>query len=259
MADRQKEALKAAKKEQRQAKWAQRKQTWAQFWQAFNVQRKQDKALIPLMLLAFLGLGAVFFAIGWFFKTPWLTLLIGLMLGAFLAMWIFTRRLESTMFERIEDTPGAAGWALENLRNSAGNVWFTQVSNAATRNMDVVHRVVGTPGVILVGEGDPRRLKSVMQRENRRYTRLLAGVPVYELYVGDGEGQVPLKRLQREVVKLPRNFKKDEVYSINARIEAVTAGNPMQGLPKGPLPKGGIQMAGMSRRARRAAGRSKKG
>ncbi len=46
MAKDDKAALKAAKKQERAAKRQQRKQTWSQMWQAFNMQRKQDKALI---------------------------------------------------------------------------------------------------------------------------------------------------------------------------------------------------------------------
>ena len=74
------------------------------------------------------------------------------------------------------------------------------------------------------------------------------------MYVGDGEGQVPLKNLQRELLKLPRNYRKNEVYSVNAKIEAmdtIGSSQPGAGLPKGPLPKGG-NLSGMNRRMRRA-------
>ena len=60
MADQNKAAAKAAKKEQRAAKRTQRKQNYKQVWQAFNIQRKQDKALVPLMLAAVVGLAMTF-------------------------------------------------------------------------------------------------------------------------------------------------------------------------------------------------------
>ena len=50
MAKDDKASLKDAKKQERAAKRAKRKQNWSQMWQAFNMQRKQDKALIPIML-----------------------------------------------------------------------------------------------------------------------------------------------------------------------------------------------------------------
>ena len=121
MADAQKQAVKAAEKEARSAKWAQRKQAFAQLWQAFNIQRKQDKQLIPLMLLALIGIAAAFFLIGLIFHMQWLLLPIGIAFGIVAALFIFTRRLERSVYERASDQPGAAGWALENMRNGRGH------------------------------------------------------------------------------------------------------------------------------------------
>ena len=100
MADAQKQAAKAAEKEARSAKWAQRKQAFAQLWQAFNIQRKQDKQLIPLMLLALIGIAAAFFLIGLIFHMQWLLLPIGIAFGIVAALFIFTRRLERSVYER---------------------------------------------------------------------------------------------------------------------------------------------------------------
>lgn len=261
MADAKKAADKAAKKEERAAKRAKRKQTWSQIWQAFNLQRKQDKKLIPLMILALLGSALVFFLLGLLWGGQWYMLVLGIGVGLVLAMFIFSRRLQSSMYDRVGDTPGAAGWTLENMRNTVGIVWQTKTAVAANTQMDVVHRVIGNPGIVLVGEGVPHRLKPMFEQQRKRLNRLAGGVPVYEIIVGEGEGQVPLKKLQREMVKLPRNYKKAEVYSVAAKIEAmdnVGAGSPGAGLPKGPVPKG-ANMSGMNRRMRRASERKKKG
>ncbi len=261
MADAKKAADKAAKKEVRAAKRAKRKQTWSQFWQAFNIQRKNDKKLIPLMLLAIIGVSLVFFLIGLLWGGQWFMLILGIGLGFMLAMYIFSRRLEGSMYDRVSDNPGAAGWALENMRNTVGIVWHTKTAVAANTQMDAVHRVIGNPGVVLVGEGAPHRLKPLFSQQKKRLNRLAGEVPVYELIVGDGEGQVPLKKLQREMLKLPRNYKKNEVYAVAAKIEAmdpVGQNSPGAGLPKGPLPKA-ANMGGMNRRMRRANERKQKG
>ncbi|AKK09263.1 DUF4191 domain-containing protein [Corynebacterium testudinoris] len=252
--DKQKAAMKAAKSEERAAKRAKRKQTWSQFWQAFNLQRKQDKKLIPLMLLAIVGMGVAFFLIGLLFNGQWFMLSLGLGLGFVLAMYIFSKRLEGSMYDRVGDTPGAAGWTLENMRNTVGIVWHTKTAVAMNTHMDTVHRVVGNPGVVLVGEGEPHRVKPLINQQRKRISRLAGDVPIYEVLVGEGEGQVTLKKLQRELLKLPRNYKKDEVYAVNAKIEAmdrIGSGNPGAGLPKGPLPKA-ANMSGMNRRLKRA-------
>ena len=259
--DKQKAAAKAAKTQERAAKRAKRKQTWGQFWQAFNMQRKQDKKLLPLMILSIVGVAALFFLIGLFWGGQWYMLALGIGLGIVLAMYIFSRRLETSMYDRVGDQPGAAGWALDNLRNTVGIVWHSKQGIAMNRSLSaIVHRVVGNPGVVLVAEGSPTAARELVNQQKRRLDRLAGDVPVYEIYVGDGEGQVPLKSLQRELLKLPRNYKKNEVYSVNAKIEAMdTIGSaaPGAGLPKGPMPKGG-NLSGMNRRMRRASERRSK-
>ncbi|MCP1386762.1 DUF4191 domain-containing protein [Corynebacterium sp. TA-R-1] len=250
----QKAAQKAAKKEQRAAKRAKGKQTRTQVWQAFNIQRKRDNKLIPFMLLAVLGMGLLFFLIGLLWSGEWFMLVMGLLLGAVLAMFIFSRRLEGSMYDEVGDTPGAAGWTLENMRNTMGIVWLTKNGVQANTHMDTVHRVVGNPGVVLVGEGNPNRLKSLMAKEHKRVDRLLAGVPIYEVYAGEGEGQVRVRDLQKHLLKLPKNYKKDEVYALSAKLDAMdarTRQGQIPGMPGGPIPKQAQNMAGMNRRMRR--------
>ncbi|PAT03432.1 hypothetical protein CKJ81_01535 [Corynebacterium hadale] len=249
-----KAAAKAAKKEERAAKRAKSKQTRSQVWQAFKMQKERDKALIPIMLGSVLGVGLLFFLIGLLWSGEWFMLVIGLLLGAVLAMWLFSRRLEKSMYDEVGDTPGAAGWTLENMRNTMGIVWLTKNGVQANTHMDTIHRVVGNPGVVLVGEGNPNRLKPMMAKEHKRVDRLLAGVPIHEVYAGDGEDQVPVRDLQKHLLKLPKNYKKDEVYSLNAKLEAMdTRKGPGQvaGMPGGPMPRQAQNMAGMNRRMRR--------
>lgn len=259
MADANKQAEKAAKKEQRAAKRAKRRENWSQVWQAFQIQRKKDKALVPIMLAAFLGMGLLFFILGNFWGGRWFMLIAGLLLGATLAMWLFSRRLQNSVYDQAEGQTGAAGWALDNLRSGFGVAWRTKTGLAMTPQMDVLHRVVGVCGVVLVGEGNKNHLRPLINQQRKRIEKLAPGVPVEVIHVGTGEGDVPLKKLQRTLLKMPRHYKKDEVYTIAARIEAMD-NLPTGGaaLPKGPMPKG-AKVSGMNRRARRAGERNKRG
>ncbi|KGM19129.1 MULTISPECIES: DUF4191 domain-containing protein [Corynebacterium] len=252
---REKENQKAAKA----AKKAQRKQQYSQMWQAFKIQRERDKKLVPLMLVAFLVPIVVLLLLSIVFGWWWLNLILGILLGAVLAMVVFSRRLQSGVYDQIEGETGAAAWALQNMRDGVGMKWITEPGIASNTHMDAVHRVVGTPGVVLVGEGAPHRLKPMMAQEKKKLARIVGKTPIYEVIVGDGEGQVPVKKLQNHMMRMPRNIKKNEVEALNSRVESISKLNsPQSALPKGPLPKG-AKVAGMNRRARRAAERGKKG
>lgn len=108
--------------------------------------------------------------------------------------------------------------------------------------------------MVLVGEGNPNRLKTLMSKEHKRVDRLLAGVPIYEVYVGEGEDQVRTRDLQKHLLKLPKNYQKNEVYNLAAKLDAMDSrarNGQMPGLPGGPLPKQAQNMAGMNRKMRR--------
>lgn len=244
-----KEEKRAARAAKRASGRAQRQQ----LWQAFNIQRKQDNKLIPLMILSVLGMAAVFYGIGLLWGGQWFMLIIGIMFGVLLAFWVFSKRVEQSVYARAAGEAGAAGWALSNLRSSAFTPWLVTQTVAATGHLDAVHRVIGRPGIILVAEGAQSRVKPLVTQQRKRLARVVSTTPIYELYVGEGEGEVPLKRLSRELTKLPMNISKDEVYALNSRLEAMANHNGAPGMPKGPMPKGGKMPAEgqMNRRARR--------
>ena len=95
-------------------------------------------------------------------------------------MILFGRFAQAAQYSAIEGQPGAAAAVLENMRGS----WTVTPAIAANRNMDVVHRTVGRPGVILVGEGSPTRLASLMAAEKKRVARVAYEVPIFEFQVG---------------------------------------------------------------------------
>ena len=117
--------------------------------------------------------------------------------------------------------------------------WTVTPAIAANRNMDVVHRTVGKPGVILVGEGSPSRLPALLAAEKKRVARITYDeLPIYTIQVGDEDGQIPIRKLQRHIMKLPRNLKGPAVADLNYRLKAL---QPSMQMPKGPLPKGARQ------------------
>jgi hypothetical protein len=194
--------------------------------------RKTNPKALPLVIGAGLGIIALAVVVGLvtgntLFLTP-----IGVLLGVAVAMFLFGRFAQSAQYATIEGQPGAAAAILQSMRGS----WNVTPAISANRNMDVVHRMVGRPGVILIGEGSPNRLPSMLAAEKKRVSRVAYDVPIYDIQVGDEDGQVPIRKLQRHIVKLPRNLKGPAVADLNYRLKALPQTLQM---PKGPIPKTG--------------------
>ncbi|GAA4402058.1 DUF4191 domain-containing protein [Tsukamurella soli] len=240
-----KELRAEAKKARRKAS----RERYKQMWQAFQMQRKEDKLLLPLMIGAFVGVIVVAVIIGLLISKWWLFLILGVLLGALLAFVVFTRRLERNVFAKNEGQPGAAGWALDNMRGQ----WRVTQAVATTTHADAVHRVLGRPGVVLVGEGNPGRVKGLLAQEKKRTARIVGDTPIYEFVTGSEEGQIPLRKLQRTLAKLPSNISTDKLDTLEQRLAALGAKAGGAQLPRGPLPQG-AKMRSMQRTVRRRTG-----
>jgi len=195
-----------------------------------GIVRKNNPRALPLVALTGVGIAVVLILIGYFLGLIWGFIPLGILAGLLGAMVLFGRFATSTQYAVIEGQPGAAAAILQNLRGG----FTTTPAIAANRNMDVVHRTVGKPGVILVGEGSPTRLPSLLAAEKKRISRIASQVPIYDFQVGDGEGQVPIKQLNRKIMKLPRNLKGQAVAELNFRLNALP--QQMQ-MPRGPVPR----------------------
>jgi hypothetical protein len=241
-------AVKAAKAEAKAARKAASKERRSQLWQAFQIQRKEDKRLLPYMIGAFVLIVAASVALGLVMGGPTTYMLIPLaiVLGALVAFIIFGRRAQKSVYRKAEGQTGAAAWALDNLRGK----WRVTSGVAATGNFDAVHRVIGRPGVILVGEGSSARVKPLLAQEKKRTARLIGETPIYDIVVGNGEGEVPLSKLERHLTKLPANITIKQMDALESRLAALGTKAGPAAMPKGPLPNAG-KMRGVQRTVRR--------
>ena len=203
----------------------------AQIRSAYTMTRKVDPAVgWVTAATAFLVL-AVAVAIGFLIGHPVYVGVLGLMLAILAATIVFGKRAEKAAFSQVDGQPGAAAAALNMLRRG----WTVTPAVAVTRNQDIVHRVTGRPGVVLVGEGSPTRLGNLLAAEKKKVARYVPEVPVYDVQAGNESGQVPLRKLNRHLMKLPRNLTKGQVAELNDRLQALPRSMQM---PKGPIPKG---------------------
>ncbi|HSV65978.1 MAG TPA: DUF4191 domain-containing protein [Mycobacteriales bacterium] len=236
----------ANKKALRAAKKVARKERWAQIRMAFTVTRQRDSRLIWWLVLTFVAVFAVLFS-GLALLGVWwpVALLMGLTLGVMSALVVFSRRAQKAAFSEAEGQPGAAVWVLQNMR---GN-WRVTPAVAGNTQLDAVHRVLGRPGVILIGEGADHRVKGLLSQEKRKVSRIVGDTPIYDVVVGRDEGQIPLRRLQAHLVKLPANLSAKQVGVLEKRLAAL--GGTKLAMPKGPMPKNARGMTGIQRTIRR--------
>ncbi|KZS68713.1 hypothetical protein A4G27_02870 [Mycobacterium kansasii] len=239
---------KAAKAAASAARKAAARQRRTQLWQAFNIQRKEDKRLLPYMIGAFVLIVGVSVGGGvWAGGLTMITLIIfGVLLGALVAFIIFGRRAQRSIYRQAEGQTGAAAWVLDNLRGK----WRVTPGVATTGHFDAVHRVIGRPGVILVGEGSAGRVKPLLAQEKKRTARLVGDVPIYDIVIGNGDGEVPLAKLDRHLTKLPANITVKQMDTLESRLAALGSRAGTGALPKGPLPNAG-KVRGVQRTVRR--------
>jgi hypothetical protein len=76
----------------------------------------------------------------------------------------------------------------------------------------------------------------MLAAEKKRIARVAHDVPIYDLQVGDEAGQISIRKLQRHIMKLPRNLKGQAVADLNYRLKALPQSLQM---PKGPVPRTG--------------------
>lgn len=235
----------AEKKAARAEKRDSRRQTWQNVRQAFTITRQNDPRLIPYLIIAGVATAAVLYFVVSIFAGPFIPIPVALLGALVVVMLIFSRRAQTSMFAQAEGTPGAAAWVLQN--NLRGD-WHATPTIAGTSQLDAVHRLVGRPGVVLVGEGAPHRVRGLIAQEKKKIARVAGDTPIYDVIVGTDEGEVSLRKLNGYLFKLPRNLSREQVAALEKRMQALGGGKPP--LPQGPMPTG-AKVRNMQRTVRR--------
>ncbi len=191
---------------------------------------KRDRRFIPYAVgftLLPLVLAGVLVAIG----AGWLWIILGVVFALLAFMIVLNTRSNKTMMAEMEGTPGAGAQLVENMRRGG---WLVTPAIASTTQYDIVSLVLGRPGVILLGEGNPARVRVLLGQEKRRLSKVIGTAPMHDIIVGRGEGEVPLNKLRLTMMKMPRTITGGDVNALSVRLKALTARPQM---PKGAIPK----------------------
>lgn len=232
LAAKQKAEAKAEKQRKKQstnpADWGRMRQ----IRETYKITRENDPRLTWIMIgaiaiPALAGLGVGLWLGSWI-----IWLIFGLSVGLAVAMWLFVRRAQRAAYKRYEGQAGSAEVALSMLPKQ----WVSTPAITGNRQMDVVHRTLGPGGLILIGEGEPGRLKPLLAGEVRRHEQVAYGVNVQTIIMGDKEGQVPLSKLADNIRKRPKQLSADKVTEVRSRLRALDSMRQRVPVPKGPMP-----------------------
>ncbi|GAB2939638.1 DUF4191 domain-containing protein [Micromonospora polyrhachis] len=199
-----------------------------QIGMVFSFTAKRDKWFVPLAAAAVLiplalAVVAVMFW-GWF----WLP--IGILVALLALLIVLNLRSNTAMMSAAEGQPGAAASIMESMRGD----WRVTPAISSTTQMDMVHLVIGRPGVILLAEGNPHRVRGLLGQEKRRLAKVIGTAPIFDYMIGQGENELPVRKLRMTLMRLPRNLSGKDVNALDKRLKALSARPQM---PKGAIPK----------------------
>lgn len=199
-----------------------------QIGMVFSFTAKRDKWFVPFAagaVLIPLALTAVA-VMAW----GWLWLPIGILLALLFLLIVLNLRSNRAMMNAAEGQPGAAASILENMRGD----WRVTPAVSSTTQMDMVHLVIGKAGVILLAEGNPQRVRGLLGQEKRRLAKVIGSAPLHDFLIGNGEGELPIRKMRMTMMRLPRTLSGKDVNALDKRLKALSARPQM---PKGAIPK----------------------
>lgn len=205
-----------------------------QVFEAYSMTAKTDK-LLPLWLLAGFAVGfGVVFVLALLIGHPIIGGILAVGFGLMAAMVVFGQRVQKAAYSEIEGQPGAAAAALNTMKRGG---WTVTPAVAVNKSQDIVHRAVGRPGIVLIGEGPANRVGQLLDAEKKRMNRFVQDIPVHDIIIGRGEGEIPLPKLVRFLQKMPKQISGAAVVETNDRLRAVGDLMANVPIPKGPMPR----------------------
>ncbi|MBF9130429.1 DUF4191 domain-containing protein [Plantactinospora sp. S1510] len=200
-----------------------------QIGMVFSFTAKRDKWFVPLGAVAVLiPLALTVVAV---MLWGWLWLPIGILVALLGLLIVLNLRSNKAMMNAAEGQPGAAAQILDSMRGD----WRVTPAISSTTQMDMVHLVVGKPGVILLAEGNPQRTRGLLGQEKRRLSKVIGTAPLYDYLIGQGDDELSLRKLRMTLMRLPRNLSGKDVNALDKRLKALSAARPQ--MPKGAIPK----------------------
>jgi xanthosine utilization system XapX-like protein len=157
-----------------------------------------------------------------------IAIVLGILVGVLGFLIVLGQLTQRLMYTNLQGQPGAVSALLKNqLRRSwRGN----DVPIRMNKSQDIVYRVVGRPGVVLISEGVRSRIAPLVDDARKEVNRIVPGVPVHVLHVGD-DG-LALKEFFPQLYKIKGRVKSAEIVVVSNRLNSI-AKTPASMIPKG--------------------------
>jgi hypothetical protein len=196
---------------------------------------KEHDPRLGWTLLGILALGiAITAGIIAAFGNPITWVIVGTSTTLVILSIVFSRRAMRSAYKSLEGKPGAAVAIVQNMAKQG---WGITPAVGVNKQQDLVHRAIGRPGIVLIGEGTSPALPALMATERKRTARFVSEAPMHEITIGPEQGQVPISKLDKHLRKMPKLLAPGEVTTLRKRLDAL-ASAPIP-IPKGPMPKSG--------------------
>ncbi|MCL2653271.1 MAG: DUF4191 domain-containing protein [Propionibacteriaceae bacterium] len=238
--DRAKEVAERQKAEAKALKEAKKNSTNPSDWSTVRQVRETIKMTVQmdpsskwwmgaaLVVPILLGVGIGLIVNHWLYAT-----VMGILIGVSVFLWSLIILSKRAMYKKYDGQPGAAQVALGELNKKT---WTVTPQIVGTKQADTIHRAVGPVGIVLVGDGDPSRVKALLATERKRHEQISYDVPVHTISVGNGDGQVPLRKASAAIKKMSGKVSKAQISQLDARIKALDNIRGKVPVPRGPMP-----------------------
>lgn len=156
------------------------------------------------------------------------SIILGLMTGLLGFLIVLGQLTQKLMYRNLQGQVGAVSSLIKNqLRRS----WRgSEVPIRMNKSQDLVYRLVGRPGVVLISEGVRSRVSPLLEDARKEVSRIVPGVPVHVLHVGD-DG-LRLKSVFPTLYKLKGVIRRQEILVVSNRLNSI-AKTPASMMPKG--------------------------
>lgn len=198
----------------------------------YRVTKRSYRWVSWVMLVVLVVPLLISIAINLALSTPTITFVLNIIfaigIGLLLDTLLLTQLGNKAMYAQLEGVKGGVYAVIKSIKRG----WIIEEQPVAfNRRQDMVWRMVGRAGIVLISEGPASRVGELLHDESRKCQRVANSVPIHTIQCGTNKGQVRIGKLMSQLRKLKKKISKEEVPVVANRLQSLSA-------KSAPIPKG---------------------